>query len=112
MQQRVAIARALANDPKILLMDEPFGSLDPQIRGQLHDFVTNIYEKEHKTIIFITHDVTEAILLADTVYVMSAKPMKIHSTFYIPFARPRHHSLKYTNEFFELEKTIASCLGR
>ena len=106
MQQRVAIARALANDPKIILMDEPFNSLDPQIRGQLHDFVTHIYEKEHKTIIFITHDVTEAILLADTVYVLSAKPMQIHSIVSISFPRPRHHNLKYTDNFFELEKKL------
>lgn len=107
MQQRVAIARAFANDPKILLMDEPFGALDPQMRGQLHDFVTQIYAVEHKTIVFITHDVTEAILLADTVYVMSPKPMEIKSTFSIPFPRPRHHSLKYTDAFFELERKIA-----
>jgi NitT/TauT family transport system ATP-binding protein len=107
MQQRVAIARALANNPKIILMDEPFSSLDPQIRGQLHDFVTHIYEKEHKTIIFITHDVTEAILLADIVYVLSAKPMQIHSVVPILFPRPRHHNLKYTDLFFELEKKIA-----
>jgi ABC-type nitrate/sulfonate/bicarbonate transport system ATPase subunit len=107
MQQRVSIARAIANDPKVLLMDEPFSSLDPQIRGQLLDFITNIYENEHKTILFITHDVTEAILLADTVYVMSAKPMTIRSIFAIPFVRPRYHSLKYTNEFFDLERKIA-----
>lgn len=110
MQQRVAIARALANDPKILLMDEPFGALDRQIRGQLHDFLTSIYEKEHKTVVFITHDVTEAILLSDTVYVLSAKPMEIHSVFPIHFRRPRHHNLQYTNEFFDMEKQIVEVL--
>lgn len=107
MQQRVAIGRMLANNPEILLMDEPFGSLDSQTREQMQDFLIKMYEKEKKTIIFITHDVVEAMLLADTIYVMSAKPMHIKRSFDMPFPRPRTHQLKYTNEFFELEKMIA-----
>jgi ABC-type nitrate/sulfonate/bicarbonate transport system ATPase subunit len=111
MQQRVAIARTLANNPDLLLMDEPFGSLDLQIREQMQDLVARLYDSEKKTIIFITHDISEAVLLADTVIVMSANPMTIKSRFNIPLARPRHHSLKYTNEFFDLEKMIALALG-
>src|SRR6185295_13029863 len=103
MQQRVAIARMLANNPKILLMDEPFGSLDSQTRSQMQEFLTKLWEKEHKTILFITHDVVEAIFLADRVYVVGKRPMTIKKVFDVPFARPRVHALKNTKEFFDLE---------
>lgn len=110
MQQRVAVARTLINHPRLVLMDEPFGSLDPQIREQMQNFITNIYEQEKKTIIFITHDITEAILLADKVYVVSSRPMSIKKCFEISLKRPRDYHLKYTHEFFELEKQIARTL--
>lgn len=107
MQQRVAIARTLANDPKVLLMDEPFGSLDSQTRGKMQEFLTQVWEKEKKTIIFITHDVTEAIFLADKVYVVSPRPMKIKKVHEIKFSRPRLHTLKHTEEFLKLSVEIA-----
>lgn len=107
MQQRVAIARMLANNPRILLMDEPFGSLDSQTRSQMQEFLTKLWEAEHKTILFITHDVEEAIFLANTVHVLSKRPMRIKKSFKISFPRPRVHSLKYTKEFFDFEKSIA-----
>src|SRR3989344_1979238 len=107
MQQRVAIARTLANNPKILLMDEPFGSLDSQTRSQMQEFLTKLWETEHKTILFITHDVGEAAFLADVVYVLSKRPMEIKNKFDVPFARPRIRTLKNTKEFFEFENKIA-----
>lgn len=112
MQQRVAIARTLANNPKILLMDEPFGSLDSQTRSQMQEFLTKLWEAEHQTILFITHDVQEAAFLADTVYVLSKRPMEIKNIFSVPFARPRIHALKHTKEFFEFENKIAQELER
>lgn len=107
MQQRVAIARTLANNPKILLMDEPFGSLDSQTRSKMQEFLVKIWEDNRKTILFVTHDVEEAIFLADTVYLLSKRPAQIKKVFHVPFARPRLHELKYSQEFFELEKDIA-----
>ncbi len=112
MQQRVAIARTLANNPKILLMDEPFGSLDSQTRSQMQEFLTKLWEAEHQTILFITHDVSEAAFLADTVYVLSKRPMGIKQMFSVPFTRPRVHALKHTKEFFEFENKIAQELER
>ncbi len=110
MQQRVAIARTLANEPKILLMDEPFGSLDAQTRMQMQEFLTKLWEAERKTIIFVTHDVGEAVFLADTVHVLSKRPTTIKKTFKVPFPRPRTHTLKQTKAFFEFEAKIAEAL--
>ncbi len=107
MQQRVAIARTLANDPKILLMDEPFGALDAQTRSQMQEFLTTLWEREHKTILFITHDVGEAVFLADTVYVLTKRPMEIQKAFRVPFPRPRLHALKRTKAFFDFETMVA-----
>jgi len=110
MKQRVSIARTMANNPSILLMDEPFVSLDSQIREQMQNLVTSIYQNERKTIIFITHDITEAILLADVVYVMTSMPMQIRQRIPIDLERPRNN-LRYTNEFFRLEQLLKNELG-
>ncbi len=110
MQQRLAIARTLANDPKVLLMDEPFGSLDSQTRSRMQEFLTKLWEDDRKTILFVTHDVEEAIFLADTVYLLSQRPAQIKQVFKVPFDRPRLHELKYSQEFFKLEKEIAKQL--
>lgn len=107
MQQRVAIARTLANNPRLLLMDEPFGSLDSQTRSRMQEFLTQLWEKERKTVIFVTHDVGEAIFLADTVYAATPRPMQIKHKFAIPFERPRSHALKQAQEFFECEMHVA-----
>ena len=107
MQQRVAIARVLANNPKILLMDEPFGSLDAQSRARMQEFLTALWKKEHKTILFVTHDVGEAIFLADTVYIATARPLQIKQKIAIPFARPRSRALKQSRDFFECETRVA-----
>jgi ABC-type nitrate/sulfonate/bicarbonate transport system ATPase subunit len=110
MQQRVAIARTLANNPKVLLMDEPFGSLDSQTRSKMQEFLTKLWGSDKKTILFVTHDVEEAIFLADEVYLLSHRPAQIKQIFKVPFDRPRIHELKYSQEFFELEKKIAKHL--
>ena len=112
MQQRVAIARTLATKPKILLMDEPFGSLDSQTRSQMQEFLTGLWEAEHHTILFVTHNVEEALFLADTIYVLGKRPTEIKNMFSVPFARPRVHVLKHTKEFFEFENKIAQELER
>jgi NitT/TauT family transport system ATP-binding protein len=89
MKQRVAIARALVNDPKVLLMDEPFGAVDAQTRNRLQQELLKIWEKEKKTIMFITHSVDEAVFLADRVVVFTARPGKIKEIIDIDLLRPR-----------------------
>jgi NitT/TauT family transport system ATP-binding protein len=89
MKQRVALARALALDPDVLLMDEPFGALDAQTRDRLHDEVQNIWSATTKTVLFVTHNVREAIVLGDRVLVMSPRPGRIRKEFTIDLPRPR-----------------------
>lgn len=110
MQQRTAIARTLASDPKVLLMDEPFSSLDFQIRYQLQRLVTEIYEIQKKTIIFVTHDIEEALLLADKIYVFSQKPTSIKAEIVVPFPRPRDPHLRYNAEFSTLVRKLQEML--
>lgn len=99
MKQRVAIARALANDPKILLMDEPFGALDAQTRNIMQEVLLKAWEESKKTILFITHDVEESIFLADSVYVMTARPGRLKKRIPITLDRPREFSIKGSTEF-------------
>ena len=107
MQQRVAIARALANDPKILLMDEPFGALDAQTRSLMQELLLRIWERERKTVLFVTHDVDEAILLADRVLVMSARPGRIKKEIPIDIPRPRNNSEIFMDAaFIEAKREI------
>ena len=104
MKQRVAIARALANNPAILLLDEPFGALDAQTRSLMQELLTQVWEELHKTILFVTHDVEEAIFLSDRVFVMTARPGKIKAEIDIPLERPRNYELKSTEAFLDLKK--------
>ncbi len=92
MKQRVAIARALAMDPKILLMDEPFGALDAQTRRLLHEELLEIWRETHKTVFFVTHNVREATVLGDTVLTISARPGRIKKGYRIHLPRPRRES--------------------
>ncbi len=99
MKQRVAIARALINDPQILLMDEPFGALDAQTRIIMQEVLQDIWEKTKKTVLFITHDVDEAIFLGDEVIVMTAAPGKIKHIEKVIYPRPRKFELKVNSNF-------------
>ena len=96
MQQRTAIARALANDPKILLLDEPFGALDNQTRALMQELLLGIWEAERKTVLFVTHDIEEAIFMANRVVVMSARPGRIKADVAVRLPHPRHYTMKTT----------------
>jgi NitT/TauT family transport system ATP-binding protein/sulfonate transport system ATP-binding protein len=106
MQQRTAIARALANDPKILLMDEPFGALDNQTRVLMQELLLGIWESERKTVLFVTHDIDEAIFMANRVAVFSARPGRIKTELAVDLPHPRHYTLKTTPEFMELKARL------
>jgi NitT/TauT family transport system ATP-binding protein len=106
MKQRVAIARAYAVNPKLLLMDEPFGALDAQTRTQLQTELLAAWEKEHKTCFFITHDVEEAVILAQRVIVMSARPGRIRRIIDIPLDYPRTQETRMSPEFTEIKNEI------
>lgn len=108
MKQRVAIARAYAAAPQVLLMDEPFGALDAQTRTQLQTELLETWEKEKKTCFFITHDVDEAILLAQRVVIMSARPGRIREIVQIDIPYPRGQETKMTKAFMELKNHIWS----
>ena len=106
MKQRVAIARAYANNPEVLLMDEPFGALDAQTRAQLQTELLKTWENEKKTCFFITHDVDEAILLAQRVVIMSARPGRIKRIVDIDIPYPRDQGTKSDPRFMELKAEV------
>ena len=106
MQQRVNLARALAADPVVMLMDEPFAALDAQTREFMQAELLKIWTKAKKTVVFITHQINEAIYLADRVVVMSARPGRVKDIFKVPFSRPRNLSLKRDPRFLELEDKV------
>jgi len=108
MRQRVAIARALLNEPELLLMDEPFGALDAQTREVMHDLILHVLASERRTILFVTHDVEEAVYLADRVIVLAPDPGRIDSVWPIslPPARERTQQLKEAPEFLAAARQI------
>ncbi len=106
MQQRTAIARALANDPEILLLDEPFGALDNQTRALMQELLLGIWERERKTVLFVTHDIEEAIFLASRVVVMTARPGRIKADVAIDLPHPRHYTIKTSPEFSALKARL------
>ena len=110
MKQRVAIARVLANKPVMLLMDEPFGALDAQTRLLLQELLLDVWRQESSTILFITHDIDEAILLADNVYIMSRRPGRIKAKVPVDIARPRDHKASLTPEFSKVKSQIMDLL--
>jgi len=106
MQQRTAIARALANRPKILLLDEPFGALDHQTRGLMQELLLALWENEKTTVLFVTHDIEEAIFMAGRVVVMSARPGRIKAEVAVPLPHPRHYTVKTTPAFSALKARL------
>ena len=108
MKQRVAIARTLVTDPDVLLMDEPFGALDAQTRGILQEELLAIWGATRKTVLFVTHDVHEAVLLADRVVVMSARPGRIKATLPVALPRPRGPDITRSQAFADLCQEIWS----
>jgi len=106
MQQRTAIARALANAPAILLLDEPFGALDNQTRALMQELLLGIWERERKTVLFVTHDIEEAIFLATRVLVMTARPGRIKADVPIALPSPRHYTLKTSPDFSALKARL------
>ena len=106
MKQRVGIARALATDPDVLLMDEPFASLDAQTRDLMQVELLRIWQDARKTVLFVTHQIDEAIFLSDRVVVMTKRPGRTKRVFAVPLARPRDYEMRATPQFNELKLEI------
>lgn len=112
MQQRVAIARTLALRPEVVLMDEPFGALDAQTRQDMQQLLLDMWDETASTVLFVTHDVEEAVFLADRVFVMGTHPGTILEELPVPFDRPRELAIKQSKEFRELVDRLLTLLRR
>ena len=110
MMQRVAIARALANDPEVLLMDEPFGALDAQTRAFMQELLLDIWQKTRKTILFVTHDIDEALFLGDRVYVMTARPGRLRAEVSVALPRPRTFLATTSDEFVATKRDVLAMI--
>ena len=106
MKQRVGIARALVSDADILLMDEPFAALDSQMRLISQEQLLGIHREYNKSVIYVTHDIDEALLLADRIILMTARPGRIKDEFKVPFARPRNIVGESANQFIKMKMEI------
>jgi len=106
MRQRVGIARVLTMGSQILLMDEPFGALDAQTRLSMQELLLSVWQQLKPTVVFVTHDIDEALFLADTVYVMSSRPGRIQARLEVPFERPRNLELTTSSEFNQMKLEI------
>lgn len=111
MEQRVAIARALIHDPRILLLDEPFGSLDALTRERMGSELLRIWQARRKTVLMVTHAIPEAVFLADRVLVLSPRPGKISLDLEIALPRPREEGMRYTPAFGEIARQLKSAIG-
>ena len=110
MKQRVGIVRALATGPRILLLDEPFGALDAQTRLIMQQILTNMWQRLKISVLFVTHDIDEAIFLSDRVYVMTARPGSIKAEVVVPLARPRQPAMTLSSEFLGLRRGLMSLI--
>src|SRR5258708_25322232 len=106
MMQRVAIARALANDPEVLLMDEPFGALDAQTRAIMQELLVTLWQRTPKTIVFVTHDIDEALFLGDRVYIMTARPGQIKQVLDVQLPRPRTLDMTTKPQFLKRKRLV------
>jgi len=111
MKQRVGIVRALATGPKVLLLDEPFGALDAQTRIIMQQILTNMWQRLKISVLFVTHDIDEAIFLSDRVYCMTARPGTIKAEITIPLPRPRQQSMMMSSEFLALRRGLMSLIS-
>lgn len=111
MKQRASIARTLANDPHVILMDEPFSALDSFTRASMQEFLLSLWEHGSKTILFVTHDIEEAIYLADRIVILGGLPARVSASIDVPFPRPRRQELKQSQEFFAMRNRILSELA-
>jgi NitT/TauT family transport system ATP-binding protein len=110
MKQRVAIARTLLNDPRVLLMDEPFGALDPNTRWGMQGLVLDMLRRTENTVLFVTHDVSEAVYLADTIYVLSSRPAQLLHRVEVPYFADRSLAVKSSPEFRKVEDELLALL--
>jgi NitT/TauT family transport system ATP-binding protein len=110
MKQRVGIVRALATSPQVLLMDEPFGALDSQTRSVMQEILTNMWQRLRLSVLFITHDIEEAIFLSDRIYVMTARPGRVKAELKVPLPRPRKPEMMESAEFVALMRTIKALI--
>jgi len=111
MQQRACICRALIHDPKLLIMDEPFGSLDAMTREEMNIALLDLWAEKKKTIIFVTHSIPESVFLSDRVVVLTGRPSEVDTIFDIPFDRPRNINLLFTEPFRDLQAQIRKKIG-
>jgi len=112
MQQRVALARTLATNPKLLLMDEPFSALDVQTKRFMQDLLLQVWSKEPRTIVFVTHDVEEAVFMSDSIYIMSAHPGVIREKVKVDLPRPRDLHTEFSGEFIKLQKYVQEIITK
>ena len=110
MKQRVGIVRALATGPKVLLLDEPFGALDAQTRVIMQQILTNMWQRLKISVLFVTHDIDEAIFLSDRVYCMTARPGTIKAEIMVPLERPRQQAMMMSSEFLALRRGLMSLI--
>jgi NitT/TauT family transport system ATP-binding protein len=110
MRQRVSIARAMTYDPRLLLMDEPFGALDQITRDEMNQELLRIWEQKQHTVVFVTHSISEAIFLSDRVVVLSPRPGRIVGILPVPLNRPRTAVMKRSPEFFHIETEMLRAL--